>query len=61
MAAGMAPDLRASQLVLNKESFTAVVRDGSVVARGMPAHPQISDGQLDALRHYIRQRARETL
>ncbi|MGB5345099.1 MAG: hypothetical protein WBN23_02945 [Woeseia sp.] len=26
-----------------------------------PASPEISDGQLQALQHYIRQRARETL
>ena len=61
MAAGMAPDLRASQIALNTEAFAVVVRDGSLVARGMPAHPQITDAQLDALQHYIRQRARDTL
>jgi quinohemoprotein ethanol dehydrogenase len=61
MASGMAPDLRASQIVLNNDSFAAVVRDGTFVARGMPANPEITDAQLDALRHYVRQQARETL
>ena len=61
IAAGMAPDLRASQIVLNKETFAAVVRDGSFVARGMPGIPGITDAQLEALQHFIRQRARETL
>lgn len=61
LAAGMAPDLRASPIALNNESFAAVVRDGSLLARGMPGTPGISDTQLDALQHYIRQRARETL
>jgi len=61
IAAGMAPDLRASQIVLNDASFAAVVRDGTNVSRGMPAHPQLTDTQLTALQHYIRQRARDTL
>ena len=59
--AGMAPDLRASPIPLDKDGFAAVVRDGSLVARGMPAHPHLADAQLEALQHYIRQRARDTL
>ena len=61
LAAGMAPDLRASPIPLNSEGFAAVVRDGALVARGMPGTPEITDAQLQALQHYIRQRARETL
>ena len=61
IASGMAPDLRASAIPLEKESFAAVVRDGALVARGMPGTPGITDAQLEALQHYIRQRARETL
>jgi quinohemoprotein ethanol dehydrogenase len=61
LASGMAPDLRASTLALDADSFSAVVRDGALVARGMPGIPGITDAQLDALRHYIRQRARDTL
>lgn len=61
LASGMAPDLRASQVVLSDEGFAAVVRGGALVARGMPAHPHLEDAQLEALQHYIRQRARDTL
>ena len=61
LASGMAPDLRASVIALDTESFTAVVRDGALEARGMPAHPHLTDDQLEALRHYLRQQARETL
>ena len=61
LASGMAPDLRASPIPLHKESFAAVVRDGTLVARGMPGTPGMTDAQLQALQHYIRQRARETL
>ncbi|MDX1556242.1 MAG: c-type cytochrome, partial [Xanthomonadales bacterium] len=61
IASGMAPDLRASPVVLDTNAFKAVVRDGAWVSRGMPAHPQLSDADLVALQHYIRQRARESL
>jgi quinohemoprotein ethanol dehydrogenase len=61
IAAGMAPDLRASAVPLASERFAEVVRDGALVARGMPGTPAITDAQLEALQHYIRQRARETL
>ena len=37
------------------------LRMGALVARGMPAFPEMSDGQLDALRHYFRQKARDDL
>lgn len=61
IAAGMAPDLRASPIPLNLQSFAAVVRDGALVGGGMPGDPGITDAQLEALQHYIRQRARDTL
>ncbi|MFD1314782.1 PQQ-dependent dehydrogenase, methanol/ethanol family [Namhaeicola litoreus] len=61
VAAGMAPDLRASEIPLNKEAFAAVVRDGAKIEAGMPVRPEMTDEQLEALQHYIRQRARETL
>ena len=61
LASGMAPDLRASTVALDAKSFSAVVRDGALVVRGMPGTPGITDAQLDALQHYIRQRARDTL
>jgi len=61
LASGMAPDLRASTIALDAESFSDVVRDGALVVRGMPGTPGITDAQLHALQHYIRQRARDTL
>ena len=51
------PDLRASPVVLTKESFADVLRSGSRRARGMPSYQNLNDAQLDALRHYIRSRA----
>jgi quinohemoprotein ethanol dehydrogenase len=60
LAGGMAPDLRASVLVSNKETFTSVVRDGELTGRGMPGWSELTDENLEDLQHYIRQRAVET-
>ncbi|HWY24241.1 MAG TPA: PQQ-binding-like beta-propeller repeat protein, partial [Nevskia sp.] len=57
VAGGFAPDLRASQIPLNEAAFAAVLH-GGLQARGMPPFPELSDEQLNDLRHYIRQQAR---
>ncbi len=57
VAGGTAPDLRASQLVLDRTRFGTVVRAG-VAERGMPAYGELSDRELESLQHYIRYRAR---
>jgi quinohemoprotein ethanol dehydrogenase len=54
VAGGIAPDLRASPIPLSAAAFASVVRHGSLVPRGMPAFPELTDAQLDALRHYVR-------
>jgi quinohemoprotein ethanol dehydrogenase len=61
VAGGIAPDLRASPVPLSVEAFNHILRDGSLVARGMPRYPELSDEQLDGLRHFLRQKAREAL
>ena len=60
MSSGMAPDLRASGAVLSAAAFARVLRDGRN-AQGMPAYPELTDQQLTALRHYIRERAERDL
>ena len=57
VAGGTAPDLRASQIVLNPASFAAAVKSG-VETRGMPKFGELTERELEALRHYIRYRAR---
>jgi hypothetical protein len=57
VAGGTAPDLRASVVPLNPALFSLTVRTG-VEARGMPKFTELNDRELDALRHYIRYRAR---
>ena len=61
VAGGIAPDLRASPVPLSAEAFAHVVRDGALVSRGMPQFAEFSDQDLDSLRHFFRQRARESL
>jgi quinohemoprotein ethanol dehydrogenase len=61
IAAGQAPDLRASPVVLSPEAFAAVVREGGLLARGMPRYAEFSDARLEELRHYIRRQASSAL
>jgi len=57
IAGGGAPDLRVSLSPLVPESFAALVRGGQET-RGMPKFDELTDRELEALRHYIRARAR---
>lgn len=59
VAAGHAPDLRASAMILSAEGFAAVVRDGEFVPRGMPRFEELSGAELEAMRQYLRTRAAE--
>ena len=59
IAGGGAPDLRASAVPMNPPAFAAAVRGGNE-ARGMPKFAELSDRDLSALRHYLRDRARTT-
>ncbi|MDO7835465.1 c-type cytochrome [Sphingobium sp. HBC34] len=54
IAAGHAPDLRASSVPLDPATFATVVRDGVLVPNGMPRFEEFDDAQLAALRQYIR-------
>ena len=61
IAAGIAPDLRASGIPLLREAFENVVRNGALSDNGMPIYRDLTDEQLESLRHYIRSRAEVTL
>jgi quinohemoprotein ethanol dehydrogenase len=61
IAGGMAPDLRASPVPLSAEAFKEVVQRGSLLSRGMPKYDELTDDELESLRHFIRQRARDTM
>ncbi|SER17548.1 quinohemoprotein ethanol dehydrogenase [Solimonas aquatica] len=57
VSGGYAPDLRASAIPLNTAAFTTIVRDGALQSRGMPPFAELSDADVQALQHYIRQQA----
>lgn len=59
VAGGYAPDLRASPVPLAAPAFKAIVQGGALEARGMPKFDELSDEELDSIRHYIRLRAEE--
>lgn len=61
ISGGGAPDLRASPVTLDAEAFRAVVRDGALVAAGMPRFGEFSPQDAEAIRHYVRKRAAEDL
>ncbi len=54
---GMAPDLRASPIPLDFNSFKAVVREGAKTGMGMPKFPDLTDSTLMAIQHFIRREA----
>ena len=57
ISGGLAPDLRASPVVVTKAAFADVLHSGSRRQRGMPSYENLSDTQLEALQHFIRQQA----
>jgi quinohemoprotein ethanol dehydrogenase len=59
IAKGMAPDLRASAIPLSSEAFVSVVREGMKADMGMPAFSDLSEDELEGLRHFLRKRAHE--
>ena len=60
ISGGAAPDLRKSAVPLDVDAFRAVVHDGALMSQGMGKFGHLSDADLEGLRNYIRQRARET-
>jgi quinohemoprotein ethanol dehydrogenase len=57
VAAGAAPDLRASMAVLDQAIFGQIVHDGALVSAGMPRFDNLTDQDLRAVRQYIRANA----
>lgn len=59
LSGGTAPDLLRSPMPLDVAGFTAMVKQGPLVARGMPKFEELPDTTLAAITHYLRQRARK--
>ena len=56
---GTAPDFARSSIPLSAEAFEEVVRNGALVAQGMPRFGELSDAELGALRQFIRAISRD--
>ena len=61
VSGGQAPDLRESPIPTSRDAFKAVVQEGGRVAAGMPRFNDLKDKDIDALMHFIRLRARESI
>jgi quinohemoprotein ethanol dehydrogenase len=61
VGAGAAPDLRYSPMILDKNAFHAVVKDGALKANGMPPQPQVSEPDVELIRYYLRVMALQTM
>jgi len=59
LSGGAAPDLLRSGVALDVAGFTAFVKTGPLVSRGMPAFGEVPDRTIAGIAHYLRQRARE--
>jgi quinohemoprotein ethanol dehydrogenase len=57
VAGGSAPDLRAASSPTDAQVFRRIVRDGTLVPAGMPQFGELSETEVEDLRHYIRSRA----
>ncbi len=57
VAAGVAPDLRTSPMVLDAAAFKQVVQQGVLTANGMPSFKELRALDIEAIRQYIRREA----
>ncbi len=57
VGAGVAPDLRTSHTVADRETFDAIVHEGMMVAAGMPRFEELTGDERETLRQYLRSRA----
>jgi len=58
-AGGTAPDLRTSSVPVSTEALRAVL-NGALVADGMPRFEELTSEEIEGIRHYVRQRARDS-
>jgi quinohemoprotein ethanol dehydrogenase len=61
VSGGATPDLRASPILLDPSAMKAVVHGGARVPLGMPQFKELSDDDLEALRHFVRRQAAATV
>jgi quinohemoprotein ethanol dehydrogenase len=57
ISGGIAPDLRTSAVITDKDAFTSVVHEGMLVPNGMPRFEELSETERENLRQYLRTQA----
>ena len=60
VSGGAAPDLRASPVLLDPAMMKSIVNGGGRRPLGMPQFNEVSDGDLEAIRHFVRRQAAAT-
>jgi quinohemoprotein ethanol dehydrogenase len=53
-AVGAAPDLRGSPVPRSSETFSSVLKQGTLVSGGMPQFDELSESQIEDIRQYLR-------
>jgi quinohemoprotein ethanol dehydrogenase len=61
ISAGGAPDLRASTVAANLDSFRQLLKTGALQSQGMPRYQELNNREVEQMYWFIRQRARESL
>ena len=61
ISVGGAPDLRASKLAANLDSFRQLLHTGALQSCGMPRFQELNPREMEQIYWFIRQRARESL
>jgi quinohemoprotein ethanol dehydrogenase len=58
VSGGSAPDLRYSPMIVDGNAFHQIVKAGALKANGMPPFADMSDGDVEAIRFYLRTRSK---
>jgi quinohemoprotein ethanol dehydrogenase len=58
VSGGSAPDLRFSAMIVAGDAFHQIVKGGALKANGMPPFADLADGDVEAIRFYLRTRSK---
>lgn len=59
LSGGTAPDLLRSPVPLDGAAFAGIVKGGALLSRGMPRYSELSELDLAAMQHFLRDQARK--
>jgi quinohemoprotein ethanol dehydrogenase len=58
VSGGSAPDLRFSPMIVDGNAFHQIVKGGALKANGMPPFADLGNGDVEAIRFYLRTRSK---